>query len=870
MKRILSILIVLASALTAAFAQTSVKVQAPNLVALDEQFNISFVISGEDSPSSFEWEPGDDFQLVWGPQKGTSTSVSIVNGQRSKSSQTTYTYILLPRKTGKFTLRPGTATVKGEKFSSKAASIEVVANGAKPSGGQQAQEDAGREQSARQQQTGTVSAEDMFLRMSVSKTRAVVGETLTATLKLYQRVNIAGFEDVKFPTFSGFWSQETFSPTNIDFTRESVDGNIYNAAVLRSWALIPQQAGDLKIDPTELVCLVNVRAQHQSSGSIFDSFFQDDYQTIRKRVTAGAVTVHVSKLPAGAPESFTGGVGNFKMNAELTKDSLQVHDAASLKVTVTGKGNITLLEAPKVAFPSDFEVYDTKSTDASGAKVFEYPFIPRSHGDFVIGPVEFTYYDVSAGKYVTQKSPEMHVRVAKGEGSATPSDGSGQLVAAPANRKDVRDVGTDIRYIATAVPAFSRKGWTFAGSPMFWILFALIVLAAVVAWFALRGVAARRADVVGTKRRGATKMARRRLSQAGDYLSKDLYTAFYEELHKALLGFVSDKLSMDATDMTKENIGERLRSRGVSDSLADEFIGLLDACEFARYSPSAGHDAMNAHYETAVSSISAIDDCMKKRHNAAAALPAIALLLLAGVPANAAASDVDSLWTAGVEAYGEGRWSDALSQWQSICDEGLESPDLYCNIGDAWFKMNELGEAVLAYERALKLDPSNSAARYNLDFVNARIQDKIEAVPEFFLKQWSRRMCWLLPSGTWAILGLILFAAVMACLLGFLLSSRSSVRKSCFISGIVLLVLSASSTAFAFRQRSDYLKTDSAIVMKPVSSAKSSPGSSSVVDLFILHEGTKVTIVDRVGDWTNIELSDGRQGWVLSSDLEII
>lgn len=868
MKRFLSVLIVLATALTAV-AQTTVKVQAPNLVAVDEQFNVSFVISGEDAPSAFEWQPTDDFQLVWGPQKGTSSSVTIINGQRTKSSQTSYTYILLPRKTGNFTLPAAVATVKGERVTSSAATIEVVSGGSKPAGGQQAQESA-EAQSRAQQQSGTVAADDIFLRMSVSKTKAVVGETLSATLKLYQRVNIAGFEDVKFPTFSGFWNQETFAPSNIEFSRESIDGVIYNAAVLRSWSLIPQQAGDLRIDPTELVCLVNVRTQRQSSGSIFDSFFQDDYQTIRKRVTAGAVTVHVSKLPAGAPASFSGGVGNFKMSAELSKDSLKVHDAASLKVTVSGKGNITLLDAPKISFPSDFEVYDTKSSDASGSKVFEYPFIPRSHGDFVLGPVEFTYYDVSAGKYVTLTSPEMHVSVAKGDGSSAPVESAGQLVVTPTNRKDVRDVGTDIRYIATSAPAFSRKGWTFAGSPLFWILFALIALAAAAAYFALRGVAARRADVVGTKRRGATKMARRRLSQAGDYLSKDLYTAFYEELHKALLGFVSDKLSMDATDMTKDNISEKLRSRGVSDALADEFVGLLDACEFARYSPSAGHEAMNAHFESAVSSISAIDDCMKKKHNVSAAVPVIAILLAAGLPAQAASAGADSLWTAGVQAYSDGLWSEALADWQEICDMGLESSDLYCNIGDAWYKQNELGQAVLAYERALKLDPSNATARYNLDFVNNMIQDKIETVPEFFLKQWSRKLCWLLPSGAWAALCLVLFAAVLACLLLFLLSASSSARKTGFILGVILLVFASLSLAFSLRQRADYRKVDAAVVVKPVSSAKSSPGSSSVVDLFVLHEGTKVQVVDKVGEWVNIELSDGRQGWILASDLETI
>ena len=375
MKRIATILALLLAA-AAAFAQNSIKVNVQNLVAVDEQFSVTFIIEGEGRPSGFEWECGDDFQLVWGPQKGTSSSISIVNGKRTQSSQTTYTYVLMPRSTGTFRLPAATATLKGQQISSGAVSIQVVANGAQGASASQA-DDGGRQQAA---QTGSVPSEDIFLRLSLSRTKAVVGETINATLKLYHRVNIAGFEDAKFPAFNGFWSQETLAPSNIEFHRENVGDKIYDAAVLRSWTLIPQQAGEITIDPAELVCLVNVRNRRSSSGSIFDSFFQDDYTTVRKRVTTPAVKVQVSKIPAGAPASFGGGVGSFRMSASLTRDSLRTHDAASLKVTVTGKGNIALLEAPKINFPPDFEVYDVKTTESAGSKTFEYPFIPRSHG----------------------------------------------------------------------------------------------------------------------------------------------------------------------------------------------------------------------------------------------------------------------------------------------------------------------------------------------------------------------------------------------------------------------------------------------------------------------------------------------------------
>ena len=856
--------------IVAASAQNTIKVQAPNLVAADEQFNVTFVIEGENSPSDFEWNVGDDFQLVWGPQRGTSTSLSIVNGQRTRTSQSTYTYVLIPKKTGTFQLQAATAVVKGNKITSPRPSIEVVSNGASSSSSSSSAQSGSSQSQApgRAAATGTVSDEDMFLRLTLSKSRAVVGETITATLKLYQRVNIAGFEDARFPTFNGFWSQETVAPTNIEFHRENIGDKIYNAAVLRSWNLIPQQSGDISIEPAELVCLVNIRNRAASTGSIFDSFFQDDYKTIRKRISSSAYTVHVSQLPAGAPASFGGGVGTFSMKAELTRDSLKTHDAASLKVTVTGKGNVALLEAPKINFPPDFEVYDVKTEDRDGGKVFEYPFIPRSHGDFTIDPVEYTYYDIQAGRYVTLTSAPLEISVARGnEAEAQP----GVPVVQSVSRKDVKDLGSDIRFMTTKKPSFNSGSSFFVWSSLFWGVIAALVVLAAALYLSLRKMAAMRADVAGSKNRSATKMARKRLSQAGEYLRRNLYTAFYEELHRALLGYVSDKLNMDASDLSKENISAQLVAAGVQEPLAAEFIGLLDACEFARYAPDSGNEAMNTHYETAVSVISTIDASMKKRKNVQP-MAVVALLLMLAPYAMRAADTAypDSLWNAGVSAYADGNWSEAKKAWYGISALGVESPELLYNLGNACFKEGDYAHAILNYEGALKLDPSYADARFNLEFANAFIQDRIEPVPEFFLKTWTRKACWLMSSNAWAILSVLSFALALAMLLLFLLGSSSSMRKTGFFVAIAALVLSLATLSFASWQRSDLYRCDDAIVVRAVSSVGSSPGTNQGVPLFVLHEGTKVKILDEVGEWCNIELADGRQGWIKSAEIEVI
>lgn len=877
MKKLFCIVAFLLTAIFQMSAQNVIRVEAPDVVAVNEQFNVTFIIEGEKSPSDFQWSSGDDFQLVWGPQKGSSSSIQIINGKRSSSHQTTFTYILIPKATGTFQLPVATALLSGDRISSTQASIQVVSDGASSSqsSGQKGGKSSGGGQTS-STGSGEISSNDLFMRLSLSRTEVVIGEPITATLKIYQRANVVGFENAKFPTFNGFWSQETYVPNNIEFKRESLDDKIYNTAVLRTYVLIPQQSGAITIDPAELVCLVNIRTAPSTSNSLFDSFFQDEYRTIRKRVTTPAVKVKVNPLPAGQPASFGGGVGNFGISARLTTDNLKTHDAASLIITVSGRGNVALLEEPKVNFPPDFEVYDTKTTEntdksnggTSGSKSFEYPFIPRSHGDFTIDPVEYSYYDVNAGKYVTLRTEPLHVKVAKGKGGdSTPVT----TVNSGVERKDVKSLADDIRFIFTGKPGLSGSGSFFVGSVFFWILLALMILGATSVYLAFRKVAAMRADVAGTKNRRATKMAQKRLKLAGEYLDKNLYTAFYEELHKALIGFVSDKLNMDMSEISKDNIASALTEGGVSEEQTKAFTDLLDACEFARYSPDGGNEAMRSHYDAALKVISSIDSGLKTGGKSLRKVVTVVTLLLSlGSSMNIQAKDLDSLWTAGVQAYTDGKFSDASAAWTSIEESGQKSAKLYYNLGNAWFKQGNYPKAILNYERALRLDPSYSDARYNLEFTSNFVQDKIEPVPEFILKSVARKVCYVMGSNAWAVIFLVLLAAALVMGLLFLLGSSVGKRRAGFYCGIMLLLLSAGALSFSIWQKSDSVKTDTAIVMSPVSSVKSSPSSGSSKDLFVIHEGTKVTILDEVGSWKNIALADGRQGWITSNELEVI
>ena len=873
MKKLFAILIALLGSV-AVWAQQSIRVEVHNIVELSERFNLVFVIEGEHSPSDFQWSAPEDFSVVWGPQKGTSTSIQMINGKTTRSTQTSYTYILQARKTGNLTIPAATAKVKGNEIRSKSTTIQVVDDGSSSaaSSGSSDSGNAGQKSDASSAQTASTSNSDIFMRLTLSRNSVVVGEPVTATLKIYHRTNLVGFENARFPSFNGFWSQEVESPANIEFQREQVDGTMYNSAVLRRWVLIPQKAGDQNIDPAEIVCLVNVQ-QRRSTGSIFDDFFGSDYVTTRQRVTAKAGTLHVTALPSGAPASFGGGVGDFQVEARLSKDSIKTHDAASLILTVSGKGNIALLEAPKISFPPDFEVYDVKTnvnTDksgTSGSKTFEYPFIPRSPGNFEIGPVPYSYYDVKQRRYHTLSTGVLPLSVARSASSAAGAPQQGNTLTV--DRKGVKNLGEDIRFIRTKTALGTDKGF-FVYSPL-WISSILILLAIGAGiWLAFRKIAARRADVTGTRNRRATRQALKRLAQAKDFLDKNLYTAFYEELHRSLIGFVGDKLAMDMADQNKENISASLIAGGVPETVARDFTELLDACEFARYSPDAGHDAMNAHYEKAVSTITAIDASMKKIPSKA---PVLAILLLLALPlsqARAAESYPDSLWNAGVAAYTEGDFAGALQDWEEIRSAGLMSRELYYNLGNAYFKNGEIAPAILWYERALKLDPSDADVRHNLEYTRSLTQDRIEEVPEIFFEQWGHAMCYLLPSNTWAVLCLVFLAAAIAMALLYLLGSTSGRRRVGFFVGIACLVFAFLGWDFAQWQRQEALAQNRAIVMRPVSSVKSSPSAESAKDLFILHEGTRVKILDNVGSYTNIELGDGRQGWLPTADIEVI
>ncbi|HPV87700.1 MAG TPA: BatD family protein [Bacteroidales bacterium] len=602
MKRIL-LLILSALSFLQVNAQGQFTVEVPNVVATGERFRLVFTAT--DLPhEGFNPPKIDGFLVLAGPTTSTMNRMEYINGRRTQSRSISYTYILEAITTGKYTIGEASVVSDDVTYRTQPMTVEVI---------QRTSATTRPEQEESTTATTEVSDKDVFLRLTINKRKVVKGEPLTATLRLYTRVNVAGAEDIRFPTFNGFWSQEVYAPQQIEWQRENVEGEIYQVATLRSYVLLPQQTGEIRIDPSEIVCVIQVRNTRRAQ-SLLDEFF-DTYQTVRKRVIAPAVTVRVSDLPAGAPPSFSGAVGKFSLRTEMSKDSIRSHDAVSMFVTITGEGNINLLEVPRVQFPPDFEVYDARITDNSrsaggtfsGSKIFEYPVIPRSHGEFTIEPVVFSYYDIEAGHYKTLRSSPLTIKV----GRSPETLGPGVPFTLGTHRRSVESLAQDVRYIYVAMPSWRTKGKYFTGSVFYFILLSGIFAVTGGLYLLLEKRRVRRSDVIRVRNSKANKVARTRLKKAGMLLKQQLFEGYYEELHRALWGYIADKLALSQADCSREKVTEMLTGRDVDEDLIKDYTGLIESCEFARYAPDPGQMEKERIFEKAVTAISKMEQALK-------------------------------------------------------------------------------------------------------------------------------------------------------------------------------------------------------------------------------------------------------------------
>lgn len=579
-------------------------------VVVGEQFIVRYTtdaINGKFNSPNLK-----DFKLLSGPNTSTSSSFQSINGRVTQSQTTTYTFYLRAIKEGTLKIPPATIELSGKKYKSKPFSIIV--------GKQKSKSSSGSNNSNQVQNNQTINKEDVFLKAELNKKSPYLGEQIIVSYKLYTRIQIGQLSINNRPAFQGFWLKNLLNEReNYLQSREVINGQEYISIEISKQALFPQKSGEIIIEPLEIECIAQIK-QARSRRSAFDSFFNDPffggYKNIQIQLKSEKIKIKVKPLPAAnKPLSFNGAVGNFKFIASVDKLKLQTNDASNLKLKISGKGNLELIDNFKINFPPDFEVYDPKISDKistnrnigiSGSRTFEYLMIPRNPGEFIIKAPEFTYFDPVKADYKTIKSKDFIFIIEKSADYQT-----GNLTYSGINKEDIQYIGTDIRHIKTSDYKFTAVSYLLFGSVKFilWIIIPLLIF--IIGLTIWKKQEKKRNNLHLMRHRKATKVARKNLKKAQSFLGTEANNEFYTEISQALWGYLSDKFGILLSQLSKESVHNALINENISENTIQEFIETLDHCDFARFAPGNPTSTMETIYNEALEIISKIERELK-------------------------------------------------------------------------------------------------------------------------------------------------------------------------------------------------------------------------------------------------------------------
>ena len=602
MRKVILFFILISTVIGAWADGVSFTANAPEVVVSGDQFRLSFTISSK-KVRDFRAPNIKDFEVLMGPSR--STQYQNINGVETNSI--TFTYILMAGKEGTYKIPGATIVADGNNYTSNSVEVKVLP----PDQSSGSASGSSAQSSRNQANSGKITDKELFMMANASKTKVYEQEAILLTYKVYTQVNLTGLNG-DIPDLKGFHTQEVELPNQKTFTLEHYNGRNYNTTIWRQLVLFPQQTGKIEIPS---VTFEGTVSQRIASADPFDAFFNGgNVINIQKNLVTPKLVIDVKELPAGKPSNFSGGVGEFTISSSINTQELKTNDAVTIKLVISGTGNMKLINTPEVNFPQDFEIYDPKVDNKfnltrnglSGNKVIEYLAIPRHAGTYTIPPIEFSYFDLKSQSYKTLKTDAYTLNVAKGEGN------SEQVVANFISKEDLKVLGQDIRYIKTGETNLTRKDEYFFGSMSYWMWY-IIPLALFIACMVIyRKQALENANVAKVRTKKANKVATKRMKNAGKLLAEKKTEAFYDEVLKALWGYISDKLSMPVSQLSKDNIEGKLQQHQVADELVKEFIDILNDCEFARYAPGSQEEKMDKIYSSAIEVISKMENSIKR------------------------------------------------------------------------------------------------------------------------------------------------------------------------------------------------------------------------------------------------------------------
>lgn len=840
-----------------------ISVSAPSHVAAGENFRVAYTINTSDVEEFRMGGVQDGLEVIAGPYTSSQSSYQMINGHTSSSSSVTITYTLYAAKNGSFTIGASHALVGGKRLSSRPVKIQVSGHAQRTNGAPNMHGQDSYDQPRMRSAGSAISGSDLFIKVSASKKRVHEQEPILLTYKVYTQVDLTQLEG-KMPDLKGFHTQEVPLPQQKTFHTETVNGRPYKCVTWSQYVMYPQMTGRLEIPS---ITFKGIVVQQNRNVDPMEAFFNggSGYVEVKKDIKAPGITLQVDPLPQ-RPANFSGGVGKFNISASLDKKEVKAGEPITLRVVVGGIGNLKLLKQPVVNFPKDFDKYDAKVTDKTrltangveGNMVYDFLAVPRNQGSYTIPSVELTYYDTGKNAYKTIKTQPFKVEVEKGDGTSAESE-------------DFASQDKDIHTIKLGKAEQHKADEMFFGSFGYWISLLIPLIAFVVLLIVFRRRAIENADIVKKRSNRAGKIATKRLRLANKLMLQGKQGEFYDEVMRALWGYMSYKLNMPAEKLNRDNIRETLGRHFVDDATIEKFTTALDECEFERYAPGDAAGNMNRTFESAMTAImdieNAINEARKNRKKHPAGYSFVWLLLamicFGGTSAKAVTKN-----NADTE-YQKGNYQQAIRDYEEILKNG-ESAEIYFNLGNAYYRTDNITKAVLNYERARLLSPGDDDINFNLQFARSKTIDKITPQSEMFFVTWYKSLVNFTSVDNWAKTGILCIVMALLLVLLYLFGPQLMLRKIGFFGGLAFFVIFLLSNLFAFQQKQALDNRTGAIIISPSVNIKKTPAKNSA-DQFVLHEGTRVDIIDKgMTDWRCIRVGDGREGWIETKAIEEI
>lgn len=838
---------------TTTISAQRVHCSAPRSVEVGSKFQIEYVIDASDVSAFRLGNIPEGIEILYGPNQSEVSSYQYVNGHLSGSTTVTVSYVAMATRGGNFTIPPAMVVANGRRMSTE--SMRVRVNGSAPAAATAQSRGGGREEKT----VGNPGHGDLFILVSASKTHVHEQEPVMLTYKVYTTLNLTQLNGA-MPDLKGFHTQEVKLPQQKNFHMETFRGKTYNTVTWSQYIMYPQMTGSLKIPSITYHGIVMEEDRSE------DAFFTGGgYKEVPRDVTAPGITIQVDPLPA-KPKDFSGGVGKFNISAQLAKTEVRAGDPINLRLVLSGTGNLKLVKEPAVQIPSDFDKYDTKITDKTklseagveGNMIYDYLFVARKEGTYTIPAIRFTYYDTGSNSYKIITTQSFTIKVDKGNGNGGMSDFDS-------------DENKDIRPIKTGNTSVHKIGDFFFGSVAYWAI--IIVLLAVFAFlfYSFRKTVLMRSDIVGMKRNNANKIATRRLRRADELMLKGKSSEFYDEVMRALWGYVSDKLNIPVEHLSSDNISEKLSTLGVDDNTINKFTGALHECEFERYAPGDTKGNMDRTMESAMTAIMEIENSLNERTKAqqhTGSGSAMMLMLVAAMMLLPLSAGAITKQNADNE-YAKKNYTQAIADYQELLKDGV-SADIYYNLGNAYYRTDNITQALLAYERAHLLSPGDADIRFNLEMARSKTIDKITPQSEMFFVTWYKALVNLMSVDGWAYTACLSLLIAIIAMLFYLFHGNDKVRAGGFYASITFIVIFILANIFAFEQRDLLINRTGAIITSPAVTVKNGP-SANAGSAFVIHEGTRVDIIDKsLANWRSIRLADGREGWITTKQLEEI